>query len=60
MLFRNVDVNLKHYKLSNHRMLKCEGTKLLKITCAFRERDVNSFENFSQFNLKISHIDVNF
>ena len=41
-------------------MLKCEGTKPLKTICAFREEDINSFENFRPFNLKISHIDVNF
>jgi len=28
--------------------------------CAFLEEDINSFENFSPYNLKISHVDVNF
>jgi len=41
-------------------MLKYDGTKPLKTIRAFREVDINSFENFSPFNLKISYIDVNF
>jgi hypothetical protein len=41
-------------------MLKYEETKPLKTICAFREEDIKSFENFSPFNPKISHIDVNF
>jgi len=41
-------------------MLKYERIKPLKTMCAFLEEDKNSFENFSPYNLKIFHVDVNF